>query len=118
MDRTEPNVGGVVPDVVAGQAGKLTTPAACQRDGAQHCQRLVATVECSVEAAVSALPDAVDRTNSFRFTDHFLKPDLNMRVVIHGISMFHVWTVFCSRHLQRFQSQIQYVSTCTGDYYL
>jgi hypothetical protein len=41
-----------------------------------------------------------------------------MRVVIHGISMFHVWTVFRSRHLQRFQSQIQYVSTCTGDYYL
>jgi len=54
-----------VPDVTAGQAGELATPAQSQRDPAQHGEELVTAVEWSGEAWVAATPHTVDWSHTF-----------------------------------------------------
>ena len=67
MYRHSPDTRGVVPDVVAGQAGELAAPAAGQRQAAQDGQRLIAAVQRAVETLVAVAPDAVDRADTVWF---------------------------------------------------
>jgi len=71
---------GVVPDVVEGQAGKLTAPAERHGQTTQNGQDLVAAIDGTVETFVSVPPNTVDGTNTIWLSKNLFELNLNVGV--------------------------------------
>ena len=62
-----------VPYVVAGEAGKLTSPAERYGDATEDGENLVAAAEGTVKAFVTVTPDAVNRMSCLRLSEDLLE---------------------------------------------
>lgn len=74
-----------LPDVRESDAGKLTAPAQSEGQSAEDGQHVVAAVLGAVEAAVGALPHAVDAVSTVGLGQNILKSDPDVVVKVVGI---------------------------------
>jgi len=76
--------------MTAREAGELASPEDGDRDTTNHRQGLVAAAQGTVEAFEAVFPHAVDGVDGFWLSKDFVKLNLNMRVQVVSVPIFHI----------------------------